>query len=150
MTNFKNEVYKYLEPLDDNTTIEKIVNYFILVLIIINTTAVIIDTVEWIYVPYKKYFDVVEYASVSVFTIELFLRIWTINLVHKYKHPLYGRLRYIFSFYCLVDILAIIPFYLPVLIAIDLRFLRLLRITRFVRIMKLGRYSKGLQTIIDV
>jgi voltage-gated potassium channel len=47
----------------------------------------------------------------------------------------------------IVDILAILPFYLPLLIPVDLRFLRILRLLRVVRIFKLARYSTGLATV---
>ena len=65
------------------------------------------------------------------------------------KHP---RLKYIFSFMAIVDLLAILPFYLPFIYA-DLRFLRMMRLFklfRLLRVVKLGRYLDALQVIIDV
>ena len=46
-----------------------------------------------------------------------------------------------------IDLLAILPFYIPMLIPIDLRFLRVLRLTKILRILKLNRYSKSLQLL---
>lgn len=57
-----------------------------------------------------------------------------------------GRLRYTISFYAVIDFLAIFPFYLallPSVAALDLRFLRLLRLMRFARVLKIGRYSQA-------
>lgn len=47
-----------------------------------------------------------------------------------------ARLRYIFSFMAIIDLLAVLPFYLPFLIPIDLRVLRTLRVIRLLRILK--------------
>ena len=49
-----------------------------------------------------------------------------------------------------IDLLAILPFYLPMFIPIDLRFLRMLRLTRVLRVFKLNRYSKALNSISGV
>jgi voltage-gated potassium channel len=60
------------------------------------------------------------------------------------------RLKFTFSTLGLVDLFAILPFYLPFLIAIDLRVLRILRLLRLLRIFKLGRYSKSFKIISSV
>jgi voltage-gated potassium channel len=46
----------------------------------------------------------------------------------------------------LVDLLAIIPFYLPMLITLDLRFIRAIRLFRIFRLFKIARYAKALKT----
>ncbi|GAA4334365.1 hypothetical protein GCM10023184_28350 [Flaviaesturariibacter amylovorans] len=50
----------------------------------------------------------------------------------------------------IVDVLAILPFYLPYLIGYDLRFIRLLRLTRLLRFFKLGRYVGAFRMIRQV
>lgn len=57
-----------------------------------------------------------------------------------YKHPISGRIKFVFSPMAIVDLLAILPFYLP-FIDIDLRFLRILRICRIFSLLKMARYS---------
>lgn len=71
--------------------------------------------------------------TVIVFTIEYFLRIYVAD----------RKLGYIFSFFGLIDLLAIIPFYLTT--AIDLRSLRILRLLRIFRLLKILRYQKALK-----
>jgi len=73
-----------------------------------------------------------EIFSVGVFTIEYFIRIFTAG----------NRTDYIFSFYGLVDLLAILPFY--VTSTIDLRAIRILRLMRLFRVFKLVRYSQAI------
>jgi voltage-gated potassium channel len=87
--------------------------------------------------------------SVAVFTIEYALRLWIAP-----EHPLYAaltplkaRLKYSVSFYALVDLLAILPFYLATFVHVDLRFLRILRI---LRLLKLTRYSHAIEALVRV
>ena len=47
-------------------------------------------------------------------------------------------------------LLAVLPFYLPMVVPLDLRFLRALRLIRILRLLKLGRYSQAMQTIARV
>jgi voltage-gated potassium channel len=61
--------------------------------------------------------------------------------------PLLGRLRYMATPLALVDLAAVLPFYLPMLIPLDLRFVRMLRLFRIVWLFKLGRYSDSLQLL---
>lgn len=74
-----------------------------------------------------------EIAVVVIFTCEYIIRIL---LSPK-------RLRFIFSFYGLVDLIATLPFYLA--FAIDLRSFRLIRLLRLVRVLKVARYNSALQ-----
>ena len=69
-----------------------------------------------------------------------------------YSADISGRSRknFIFSFYGLIDLLAIIPFFLPFLVSLDLRVLRILRLFRLIRIFKLGRFNRSFKMIKDV
>ena len=82
-----------------------------------------------------------------MFTIEYFLRIWVSDLDKRVEN---SRIKFIFSPLGLIDLLAIIPFYLPLLITMDMRVMRMLRLLRLMRIFKLGRFSKSLKTINQV
>ena len=99
----------------------------LVVLIALNVTAVIMETVGDLSDQNASIFRTFEIVSVAVFTAEYLLRIWTCTNDPVYKRPLIGRLRFAITFLALVDIFAILPFYLPMLIPIDLRFLRALR-----------------------
>lgn len=81
----------------------------------------------------KAFLKYSEVFVVAIFTIEYFLRIYLSK----------NRLKFIFSFYGLIDLLAILPFYLA--FAIDLQSLRLVRLLRLVRILKLARYNSAAQ-----
>ncbi len=126
-----------------------VVDWFIIILIIVNTIFIIGDTFNlpsW----YRTLSAIVETFSVAVFTLEYILRIWTAPLLYPSKTPFRARLRYITSFMAVIDFLSILPFYLPFVLPVDLRVLRSLRILRLLRVFKVGRYTNALDVIIFV
>ncbi|MES2373364.1 MAG: ion transporter [Bacteroidota bacterium] len=150
MQSFKHKVHLLLDPGDGGTKADKIVNSFLVGLIIVNTTAVILETVESIYNTYRSIFDWIEIFSVVIFSVEYILRVWSCTEVEKYSHPFLGRIKYILSAGALVDLLAVMPFYVPLLTSLDLRFIRVLRLFRFFRFFKLGRYLNASKIISNV
>ncbi|HMP98806.1 MAG TPA: ion transporter [Cyclobacteriaceae bacterium] len=139
-------VYEYLEPGDDGNPGEQFVEYAIIILIVLNVVMVILESYPNIDAKYHAYFDHFELFSVTVFSLEYVLRIWSIVERKKYEHAVNGRLRYIRSGEAIVDLLAILPFYLT-LLPFDLRFLRGLRLFRLFRVFKLARYVEALSII---
>lgn len=117
----------------------------ILILILLNTLAVILDTVRSIHTNYQSFLKGFEFFSVIVFSIEYIFRLSTCIRKEKYKSPIIGRAKYIVSPMALIDLFAVLPFYLPFLISVDLRFLRILRIARIFRILKIARYSSAVE-----
>jgi voltage-gated potassium channel len=119
--------------IEDNTSRKgKIFDYFIQVLILLSLIAFTIETLPNNSVQTIEILNVFELICVIIFSIEYLLRI----LVSK------KPLKYIFSFYGIIDLLAIFPFYLKG--AYDLRALRAFRIFRIFRALKLIRYNKAL------
>jgi voltage-gated potassium channel len=123
------------------------VDVILLVLILLNVVAVILETVKSFQLRFGTAFRVFEVISVGVFSVEYAARIWACTADPRYRQPIIGRLRYVSGFDGLVDLLAILPFYITLALpaaAIDLRILRVLRLLRFARVLKLGRYSDSL------
>jgi voltage-gated potassium channel len=125
----------------------KSVESFIYGLIIINIVAIVLESYQKIGEGYYSLFHFLEVFSVIIFTVEYLLRLWVADMDESVKK---SRLRFVLSPLGLIDLLAIIPFYLPMLFAVDLRVVRILRLLRILRIFKLGRYSKSLKTILQV
>lgn len=144
----KAKIYSIIE--NSNNVYSKIFNFFIVSLIVLNIFAVIFETIDSLYLKYSQYFKEFELVSIIIFTVEYILRVWTCTLDKRFQHPLKGRIRYIFSPLALVDLLAILPFYIPMLIPFDLRFIRILRLFRLFRMFKMARYSESLRLIINV
>lgn len=146
----KRKVYELLDPAIGGSKWDRVINALIISLIITNTIAVILETVDSIYQPHKAVFTLLEFFSVIIFSVEYLLRVWTCTYIEKYNHPLFGRIKYIFSRGALIDLIAILPFYLPFLTTYDLRFVRILRLVRFFRFFKLGRYLNASKVISKV
>ena len=123
------------------------VDVILLALILLNVVAVILETVKSFQLRFGTEFRVFEVISVGVFSVEYAARIWACTADPRYRQPIIGRLRYVSGFDGVVDLLAILPFYITLALpaaALDLRILRVLRLLRFARVLKLGRYSDSL------
>jgi len=119
--------------IEDNTSKKgKIFDYFIQVLILLSLIAFTIETLPDNSVKTINFLNGFELFCIIIFSIEYLLRVFVS------KKPF----KYIFSFYGIIDILAILPFYLKG--AYDLRALRAFRIFRIFRALKLIRYNKAL------
>lgn len=123
------------------------VDVILLVLIILNVLAVILETVQSLQARFGTAFWAFEVFSVGVFSVEYAARIWACTADPRYQQPIIGRLHYVSSFAGVVDLLAILPFYISLAVpasALDLRILRVLRLLRFARVLKLARYSDSI------
>ncbi len=131
---------------------DKIINVFIIVLIILNVIAVMLETVPSFHDDYfeQQFFHYFDLVSVIIFTVEYVLRVWSCNHDPKYKHSIWGRIKYMLSPGALIDVLAILPFYIHTIIGLDLRVLRILRLMRFFRLFRLTAYMKSAQMITNV
>ncbi len=146
---FKKRVYDILELEDPEDKTTEIVNFLLLALIVLNVLAVILETVESIYRPHRIIFQQFGEFSITVFTIEYLMRIWSCNVDRKYSSPVLGRIKYALTPLMLIDLMVILPSYL-VYLSLDHKFLRSLRIFWIFRLLKVSRYSKSLNTIMDV
>ena len=118
---------------EDNTTKKgKYFDYFIQLIIVLSLISFSLETLPNISDEFRLVLEKFEFVSIIIFSIEYVLRV----LVSK------KPLKYIFSFYGIIDILAILPFYLNRFL--DLRFLRAFRVFRIFRALKLIRYNKAL------
>jgi voltage-gated potassium channel len=109
--------------------------------------AIVLESHKSLLIAYNREFYLFELSSVVIFSIEYLLRIWTANI--KFSELKKGKAitKQIKTPLSIIDLLAVLPFYIPMLIPFDLRFLR---IARFLRILKLNRYSTALELIMRV
>jgi len=145
----RNRLFEIMDVGRKGDTLSQAFDIFLIALITLNVTAVVLESVVEIRTAWETELYIFELFSVGVFTIELILRVWTTieNPDPDYAHPFWGRLRYLFTVTTLIDLLAILPFYLSFLIAVDLRFMRVLRL---LRVFKLTRYSSAMSIMITV
>lgn len=146
----KYRVYDILVETDDDETIDRVVAVFLILLIIINAISVVLETVDHLNARYGSIFYAIEIVSITVFTIEYLLRLWIAPLDPQYAHRFWGRVRYAFSLFAIIDLLAIMPAFLPLIFTFDLRILRFLRIFRLFRLFKLSGYVRSLHSLQEV
>lgn len=140
------KIFNILEA-NENTSLSKRFSLFLSSLIILNLISVILESENQLAEKYTDYFSTFELFSIIIFTIEYLLRVISCTQNYNYRSPIWGRIKFMLSPLAILDLLAIIPFYLPVLINLDLRFIRALRLLRLIRVFKLGHYSTALKII---
>ena len=142
----KNKIWNLIEYDDDDHGLSKFVNYFLLTLIIITLITLILETEKNLRDNYYNVFYLIETTIIIFFSIEYILRLITCTSSKRFSGK-YGRIKFIFSTMGLIDLLAILPFYLTFLSS-NLLFLRILRIIRILRLFKTFHYFKSLGKIL--
>jgi len=117
--------------------LHKRVDRIIALLIIANLFALLFEHVPAIYDPWKTAFHWFDVASVVIFTAEYLLRLYLAPEDAEFAHAKNPHWAYVRSPFALVDLAAILPFYLSMFIALDLRMLRALRLLRIFKLLRL-------------
>ncbi|MBE0476472.1 MAG: ion transporter [Coriobacteriia bacterium] len=146
MERLKRRAYDILEVAAVDDRVSSAVDSVILALILASTAAVVFETVPGLLDPYRPLLTAFEYLTIGAFSVEYLLRLWSVSVDPRYARPFVGRVRWALTPMALVDMFAVLPFYVP-LVGVDLRFLRVLRVFRFVRVFKVGRYSESLRAM---
>ncbi|QDH78881.1 ion transporter [Echinicola soli] len=113
----------------------------LLVAILGSVTIAILDSVKALHNAYGTVFYLLEWGFTILFTVEYLLRVWLSRRTTGY----------VFSFYGIVDLLAILPTYLSLVVANShfLAVVRALRFLRVLRVLKLGRYLREAQVLTE-
>lgn len=145
-------VFDALEISNRGNRVSRAVDLSIIALIVASVVAVVLESIDALAVRYQAVFYWFEIVTVSLFTVEYFLRIWSsvenAEFATGSKSAIRIRLRYACSFHAIIDLLAILPLYLVAFGLVTGADLRLLRAVRLLRILKLTRYSAALNMLI--
>ena len=143
---FEQQKTTLMEILEGSPTqaLSRYAEWLISTVVLVNCSAVILDSVPEVHAQYKDFFHELEFWSVMFFTAEYLMRVWSLGA--KYADNAWqGRREYIFSPFGLVDFFATMPYYLHVFF--PLLDLRILRVLRLLRILKLSKYNSALQDL---
>lgn len=125
----------------------KVFHWVILALILLSVGALLLDSFNGVHKQFHHVFEGIEIVAVAVFTLEYLAGLWTADLTYpNEKHP---RLRYVFSFMAMIELLAIFPFYLS-LITKDRSIMQLMpffELLRLLHLFKLSEYIHPLHTL---
>ncbi len=138
---YRRKFFQMLGGEGHRSRLVKALDYALMALICVNCVFSMLESVERLAMVHGKIFHDFDVVSVLIFSVEYWLRLWTIVEDPKYADPLWGRLRYVVTPLALVDLFAVLPFYLGFIVTFDLRELRVLRL---LRVFKLTRYSNAM------
>jgi voltage-gated potassium channel len=127
----------------------RLVGRLIVLLIVINLVAITLESIPEFEAQYTALFIAIELVSLAVFTVEYGLRMWVAVEQAPYLHSdgWKARLRYATSPIGVIDLLAVLPSWLAVVLPAEFKILLVFRIIRF---LKLARYSPGMRSLLDV
>jgi voltage-gated potassium channel len=145
----KQRVYDILHVTSHEDRVAEAVDASIIALIVLNVAALVVESVESVRSHAGPWLRGFEAFSVLVFSVEYLLRVATVTCDPRYSRPVAGRLRFAATPMALIDLLAVLPFYLPFL-GVDLRFVRVVRVFRVFRLARLGHYSVVLRSFAAV
>jgi voltage-gated potassium channel len=145
----RRRTFEILERAQPDDGASRVCDVVLILLITLNVTAVTLESVPGLTAPYQVWFDAFELFSVSVFTVEYGLRVWSsvAGGTATARRPVVARIRYMLTPMALLDLIAILPLFLGVFGPVDLRFVRVLRL---IRLFKLTRYSASMALLLDV
>jgi voltage-gated potassium channel len=146
----KHQLYELMEvPAYKNNT-GWYYEFFMMGLILLNGIAMIIGTVDWIQLQYDWILLPFEIVSVLIFSIEYIILLWVCTEHKEYSDPIWGRIKYAMTPIAIINLVSVLPAFVPFLLPIDLRSLRLFRLFRMIRLLKLTKYSDSLKTLLKV
>jgi voltage-gated potassium channel len=142
-------LYELLEQGPVGERRSRLVSRLIILVIIVNLVAAALETVPSLEAEYGRWLRAIEWLSLVTFSAEYLARLWVAVEHAPFRHlpPWRARLRFAASAAGLVDLLAVLPFWLGLFLAADLRFLLVFRIVRF---LKLARYSPAMRSLVEV
>jgi voltage-gated potassium channel len=125
-----------------------IVGRLIVLLIVVNLAAMTFESVPALEARYAPLFTTIELLSLIIFTVEYGLRVWVAPEHDQHRHlsARQARWRFMSSPLGVIDLLAVLPFWLAWVVPADLRVLLIFRIVRF---LKLARYSPAIRSLLD-
>jgi voltage-gated potassium channel len=149
LKNFRRRVHEILERGSAGDRTSLLVDRLLILLIIVNLTAVALESMPGLAARYGIWFDLVEYVSLIVFTVEYALRLWSAVEHAAYQHlsARTARLKYVLSGSGIIDLCAVLPFWFAFLLPPDLRVVLVFRMVRF---LKITRYSPAMRSLLEV
>jgi len=147
--NWRRMLFEIVEPDKGCSVASRIFDWLITALILLSVVIVFAGTFD---LPQRTLnaLSAVECIASIVFTVEYGIRILTADFLYPERGAIRSRLRYVLSPMAIVDFVAILPFWLPMLLPGTMLGVRALRLVRLLRIFKLNRYFDAMKAIGDV
>ena len=129
-------IYAWLFDSTNPNNFQQSFDKWISILIVANMLSMIVEHIPAFFDPYANLFHFFNLLSLAVFTVEYLLRLFVAPEDAEFSSSRFPRLAYIRSPYALIDLAAILPFYLATFITADLRMMRVLRLLRLLKLFR--------------
>ncbi len=146
---FRQKMHALVFPSSRGGALHNIFDLFIAFWVVISVIAVVLESVQSISYILHLEFIILDVIAVMIFTIEYCMRLYCCVEEPGFQRAFAGRVKQAKTFSSVIDLLAIVPFFLEALLhhLLDLRFLRVFRL---LRLLKLTRYTKATATLTKV
>ena len=152
----KQKVFQIIQPDNGTSLASRLFDWLITALILTSVVSVFVvsfDLPKGVHTALMRFED----TALAVFTVEYLLRVWTADFLYlkpdekrTFANVFKCRVKYIFSGMAIIDLLAILPFWLPMFFPTSMMVMRALRLVRLLRVLKLNRYFDAMSTITSV
>lgn len=148
----RQQIFHVLTETDSDNALSQLDDIVICVLVLVDVGVFILETSQSVVARFGWLLQGLETLVVLTFSLEYVLRLWACTIAPRYRHPLWGRVRYALTPLAIVDLAAILPYFVLLLAAnagavLPASMFRLFRLFRFVRFLKIGRYSDSLKNL---
>ena len=133
---FREWLYSWLLNPHIEGNYQKTIDRWIGILIVGNLFALMFEQIPAIHELYSTWFHYFDVASVVIFSIEYLVRFYLAPEDEEFKKHRFSRAKYVSSPFAIIDLVAILPFFLQAFISIDLRYLRFLRLLRILKLFR--------------
>ncbi|MFC5973200.1 ion transporter [Halomarina salina] len=140
----RRRTYELLTP--DYGPVSRWVDRVVSALIVLNVVALGASTVDSLALAYAPVFSLVDRVTVVAFTVEYLARVWSCVEAPTYDRPVVDRVRFASRPFLLLDLLAIAPSYLVVVVE-DATLVRAARLLRMARLLKMARYARSIRLL---
>lgn len=149
MNKFRKRLFEVIEVGAAKDTLSRGFDIAITVVILINIAVMILSTFNGLDA-FQNFFYAVEMITVIIFTIEYLARLYTADFLYPGEKRGKAIVRFIFSFYGMIDLLSFLPYYLPFTTTMGVAVFRLLRVFRIFRLFKINSQFDAFNVIVRV
>ena len=145
----RKRIYEIIQPDKGNSLASRVFDWIITSFVLVSVVIVFADTFE-LQGDVVRFLDVLELVIAIVFTVEYLLRILTADFMFPKLGVLQSRIRFVFTPMALIDLIAILPSWLPMFLPGAMQGFRAFRLVRLLRVFKLNRYFDAMRSIGNV
>ncbi len=149
LKDYKKRIFEIIQLGQKGDFISAAYDYILVATIICNLSILFIDTFS----PpsgIQPVLDVIETFTLAFFIVEYALRLWTAEFIYPDCSPQKAKWRFAFSFEGIIDLLTILPYFLPVFFPSGIVAFRVLRVFRIFHLFRINAQYDSFNVVIDV